>query len=120
MTTKLLLDEMLSDDISVELRARGHDVVSVVADRGLVGLPDHEVLARATSEDRAVVTRNVKDFAVLDAQAKASDVHHAGLVLVSTKAFPHDRAAVGALVRSLDKLLSQGGIETGTVVFLQR
>jgi hypothetical protein len=36
----LLLDEMLADDIADQLRKRDHDVVAVVADTGLVGLPD--------------------------------------------------------------------------------
>lgn len=120
MTTKLLLDEMLSDDIAAELRARDHDVRSVVADARLVGLPDSEVLAHATADGRAVVTRNIKDFVVLDAHGRAGDAPHAGLVLVSTKSFPEDRRAVGALVQSLDKLLSQGGVESGAVVFLRR
>lgn len=120
MTTRLLLDEMLSDDIAGQLCAKGHDVLAVVADPGLIALPDSGVLAHATTGGRAVVTRNIKDFMVLDAHCRASGSPHAGLVLVSTKTFPEDRNAIGALVRSLGKLLSEGGIEPSAVVFLQR
>ena len=45
MSRPLLLDEMLSDDIAQQLRAKGYDVISVVADLALVGLPDDRVLA---------------------------------------------------------------------------
>lgn len=119
MTARLLLDEMLGDDIAGQLRTRGHDVLAVVAELGLVGMPDSGLLAHASTDGRAVVTRNIKDFVVLDAHYRASGSLHAGLVLVSTKTFPEDRHAVGALVRSLDKLVSAGGIEPGAVVFLQ-
>lgn len=118
--TRLLLDEMLSDDIAQQLRDKGHDVLAVVADPGLVALPDSAVLGCAAAENRVVVTKNIKDFIVLDAHYRAIGSPHAGLVLVSTKTFPEDRHVTGALVRSLDKLLSQGGIDHGAVVFLQR
>jgi hypothetical protein len=36
---------MFSDDIAQQLRAKGYDVVSAVADPALVGLPDDQVLA---------------------------------------------------------------------------
>lgn len=118
--TRLLLDEMLSDDIAQQLRDKGHDVLAVVANHSLVALPDSAVLAHATSENRMVVTKNIKDFMVLDAHYRATGSPHAGLVLVSTKTFPEDRHITGSLVRSIDKLLSQGGVNHGAVVFLQR
>ena len=58
---KLLLDEMYPIFISRELRARGHDVVSVHEAPG-GGSPDDEVLDYASSEGRAVVTENVRDY----------------------------------------------------------
>ena len=62
MSQPLLLDEMFSDDIAQQLRAKGHDVLSVVADPALVGLPDDQVLAYATTEGRTLVTANIKDL----------------------------------------------------------
>jgi hypothetical protein len=56
MSDPLLLDEMFSDAIAQQLRAKGYDVVSVVAHPDLVGLPDDQILAYATTEGRALVT----------------------------------------------------------------
>jgi hypothetical protein len=41
-------------------------------------------------------------------------------VFVSTKAFPQDRAFIGALVIALDKFLDEDRPLTDAVVFLQR
>lgn len=60
------------------LRDLGHDVLTVQeADNR--GLPDNEVLAFATSQDRAVLTLNRKDFVKLH---RASEVH-AGIIACS-------------------------------------
>jgi len=64
--------EMFSDDIAQQLRAEGYDVISVVADPALVGLPDDQVLAYAATEGRAQVTANTKDFAPLDGRYRLS------------------------------------------------
>lgn len=117
---RLLLDEMLSDEIAAGLRERGHDVLAVVADAELVGRPDPDILAFATAARRVVVTRNIKDFVVLDARLRADDRAHAGIVAVSTKTFPEDRQAIGALVGALDTLLQNSSVEPSTLVFLRR
>lgn len=120
MTARLLLDEMLSGTIAEQLRALDHDVTAVVDDPTLIGKPDIDVVTRATNDNRAVVTRNVKDFVVLDSQIRAQGQSHAGIVLVTTKAFPEDRQAIGALVRALDSLLENGGLTPNRLHFLQR
>ena len=115
-----LLDEMLSDDIADQLRKRGRDVLAVVADTGLVGLPDDQILAQAAAQDRALVTANIKDFMPLDAQYKASGRQHAGLILISTKTFPQNRTFT-AVVDALAALLARpDGIGPDQVVFLAR
>jgi hypothetical protein len=121
VTYPLLLDEMLSDDIAGQLRKRSHDVLAVVADPGLVGLPDDRILAEAAAAGRALVTANVKDFVPLDAQYKTAGRQHAGLILVSTKSFPQDRSFTGAIVDAIAALLAKaGGIGPDRVVFLRR
>lgn len=120
MRCALLLDEMLSHAIAQQLRSRGHDFVAVVEDPSLMALPDEEILAAAGAQGRAFVTANIKDFTPLDRRYRASGRTHAGLVLVSTKAFPQDRAFIGALVNALDKFLDEGRLLTDAVVFLQR
>jgi len=95
------------------LRAKGHDVVAVVADPALVSLPDGQVLAHAVSGGSALVTANIKDFMPLDGQYRAAGQSHAGLILVSTRAFPQDRSFVGAIASALAALLDTDQIQAG-------
>ena len=119
MSQPLLLDEMFTDDIAQQLRTMGYDVISVVADPALVGLPDDRILAYATAEGRALVTANIKDFVPLDARYRAADQPHAGLILVSTKTFPQNRGFPSAVTTALAALLSGiAKIESAQVLFL--
>ena len=121
MTQPLLLDGMFSDDIAQQLGAKGYDVISVVADQTLVGLPDDQVLAYATTAGRALVTANIKDFVPLDGRHRAAGQSHAGLVLVSTETFPQSRGFPSAITTSLATLLSGSAqIQPGQVLFLAR
>ncbi len=121
MSQPLLLDEMLSDDIARQLRAMGYDVISVVAGPALVGLPDDQVLAYATTGGRALVTASTKDFVPLDSRYRAAGQSHAGLILVSTKTFPQNRGFPSAITTALAALLSgTTKIQPGQVLFLTR
>ena len=121
MSQPVLLDEMFSDDIAQQLRAKGYDVTSVVADPALVGLPDEQVLAYATTEGRALVTANIKDFVPLDGRYRAASQSHAGLILISTKTFPQNRGFPSAITTALATLLSgTAKIQSGRVLFLTR
>jgi hypothetical protein len=96
MSQPLLLDEIFSDDIARQLCTNGYDVIAVVADPALVGLPDDQFLTYATAEGRALVTANIKDFVPLDTRYRTASQSHAGLILVSTKTFPQNRPAAEA------------------------
>ncbi len=121
MSQPLLLDEMFSDDIARQLRTKGYDVISAVADLALVGLPDGQVLAYATAEGRALVTANIKDFVPLDARYRAAGQSHAGLILVSAKTFPQNRGFPSAVTTALATLLSgTAKIQSSQVLFLMR
>ena len=121
MSQPLLLDEMFTDDIAQQLRTKGYDVISVVADPALVGRPDDQILAYATTEGRTLVTANIKDFVPLDTRYRAADQSHAGLILVSTKTFPQNRSFPSAVTTALAALLSgTAKIQSGQVVFLTR
>ncbi len=121
MSQPLVLDEMLSDDIARQLRAMGYDVISVVAEPALVGLPGDQVLAYARTEGRALVTANIKDFVPLDSRYRAAGQSHAGLILVSTKTFPQNRGFPSAITTALAALLSgRAKIQPGQVLFLTR
>ena len=108
MSVRLLLDEMFSPEVASELVKRGHDVVAVAADPGLVGLPDEQVLDWATDHGRCLVTENVKDDEVLRRAAAAQGTTHAGLLYSGPRRFPRDRRFVGALVVALDKMVTAG------------
>jgi predicted nuclease of predicted toxin-antitoxin system len=121
MSQPLLLDEMLSDNIARLLRTKGYDVISVVADPALAGLPDDQVLAYAMAEGRTLVTANIKDFVPLDARYRAAGQSHAGLILVSTKTFPQNRGFPSVVTTALATLLSgTAKIQSGQVLFLTR
>jgi Domain of unknown function (DUF5615) len=117
----LLLDEMFSDTIAQQLRAKGHDVQAVVADPSLASMPDDQILARAAATRRSLVTANIKDFMPLDAQYRTAGQEHAGLILVSAKTFPQNRSYTSALISSLAALLDEHEqIEASRVIFLAR
>ena len=121
MPYPLLLDEMFSGNIAEQLSAHGHDVRAVVTDRSLVALPDERILAQAAADGRALVTANIKDFVPLDALYRSVGRSHAGIVLVSTRAFPQDRSLTGAVVDSLARLLKDpDGLGPDRMVFLRR
>lgn len=106
MSQPLLLDEMFSDDIAKQLRAKGRD---------------DQVLAYATTEGRALVTANIRDFVPLDGRYRAAGLSHAGLILVSTKTFPQNRGFSSAIASALRALLdSTAKIQSGQVLFLVR
>jgi hypothetical protein len=117
----LLLDEMFSGIIAEQLRAKGHNVLAVVADPALVGLADDQILAHASAAKRALVTANIKDFIPLDARYRAASQTHAGLILVSARTFPQDRTFTAAIISALSALLDQPSqIQPGQVFFLPR
>ncbi len=100
---KLLLDEMYPSLIARELRARGHDVVSVHEAPGR-GTPDEQVLDHARSDERAVVTENVRDYRPLAEALLGAGDSHAGLVFTTDKRWP--RNDPGPLLTALEALLS--------------
>jgi predicted nuclease of predicted toxin-antitoxin system len=101
---KLLLDEHYANDIATQLRAGGHDAVTV-SERGLSGTDDEPLLVFAASEDRALLTNNARDFMPLVARWAASGQDHCGLLLTSDGSMPRGRATIGLYVRTLRELM---------------
>jgi hypothetical protein len=79
---KALLDEQLSPQIATLLRQDGLDVEAVADRSDLAGRSDSVIFEVAWSEDRAVITNNIKDFRPLAAQWLAQGRVHAGLILL--------------------------------------
>lgn len=115
----MLLDEMLSPDIAKQLRSAGADVLAISEEAHLRGTSDADVLILAAAEGRLLVTDNIQDFAPLDALWAAQGRSHAGVLFISSKAYPQDRARTGRLVAALRRRLESGTWPTaGQVGFL--
>jgi hypothetical protein len=106
---KLLLDTHHSRKAAERLRAKDADVIAASDDSLLAELPDDELLRAATSQGRAIVTENVRDFdRIVRAWAKVGE-HHAGVVLTSPRKFHRGSNAYPEnLVVALRKLIADG------------
>ena len=103
---KALVDEQLSPEISVMLRERGHDVISVLERDDLKGRSDRAIFDAAAADGRAVITNNVKDFRPLAAECLARGESHHGLILLPP-ARSRTRAQVSRLVGAIDSILQE-------------
>ena len=101
---KALIDEQLSPRIAELLRQAGYDVVAVGERDDLVGSIDRVVLEVAATEERAVITNNVKDFRPLAAERLAQGTTHTGLIPLPSKR-TRTRAAVATLAGAIEKVL---------------
>jgi len=124
---KLLLNEMWSSKIAVELRRRGFDVVSateVAVAKRYSGIPDDVVVMRAQEDGRAIVTDNIADFSAVHAATQARGQAHPGIVFALRPQFDRSQARiVGTMVRSLERFMrSQAarGSLANQVHYLQR
>ena len=106
---KLVLNEMWSAKIAVELRRRGFDVISATetgAASRYSGVPDDVVLLRAQEDGRAVVTDNIADFSAIHTAAQARGQTHPGIVFALRPHFDRSQAGIiGAMVRALEQFL---------------
>jgi Domain of unknown function (DUF5615) len=105
VTVRLLLDEMYPPILAGLLCQYGHDVVAVVAMPELVGNDDRAVLDAATTDNRCIVTENVRDFAVLVRQTR-----HGGILFVHGPRWPRTRKGIHRLAAALDQTLSDGPV----------
>ncbi|MDE0170277.1 MAG: DUF5615 family PIN-like protein [bacterium] len=113
---KLLLDEMHAPAVAARMRHGGHDAVAVKESADLIGLGDEELLRAATADRRAVVTENIKDFAVLHRRISASGLSHSGVVFTHPRRFPRSaRNHVPVLFEALSVFLAEHGSMLGDV-----
>ncbi len=101
---RALLDEQLSPQIAVLLRDAGYDVLAVADREDLAGCSDRNVFETASSEDRALVTNNIKDFRPLAAEWLATGRMHPGLILLPS-ARTRTRAAIPTLAAAIEAVL---------------
>ena len=78
------------------LGERGIEAVTV-AQLGLGGRPDADVLEAAASEDLMLLTENVADFAALSADWLLEGRHHPGILIALSSRFSHRASGRSAL-----------------------
>jgi len=100
---KLHLNENLSPRLARELRKYDFDVVSS-QETDMISAPDGIQLAHAVSEQRAILTFNIGDFAILHDQYMAEGKEHWGIVL-------SNREPIGELLRRILRLLNSVSAE---------
>lgn len=109
---RLLLDEMHSPTVARALQEAGHDVHAVASDPLLRGMADAKLLQLAAEMNRAIVTENVPDFAVLASQWAADAKPHAGIVYTNPNRFNRITSAYPAnLIAALDHFLQHPPVE---------
>ena len=113
---KLLLDEMHAPTVAALLRDRGHDAVAVKERADLVGMSDEDVLRVATAESRAVVTEDLKHFAVLHQHILVAGQRHSGLILTMPAGSLAPRRTMGVCwpMRSPPSSVSTGPCSTAS------
>jgi hypothetical protein len=108
---RLLLDEMWTPTIALELRKRGFDVIatSEPAHAGrYAGISDDEVFARAQDDGRAIVTDNIADYEQVRSDQEHRGQSHDGLLYALNPPFNRHRGdrVIGQMVNALAHFLS--------------
>ena len=94
-TAALVLDEMFSPAIAVQLRRRHHDVVAVAAEPALRSMTDGELLGWSVTQRRRIVTENVKDFRLLVARHRIDSSDSPLVLHTSSRTFPRSPHSIG-------------------------
>ncbi len=123
---KLLLDEMWSSEIAVQLRLHGHEVIAATEpehEARYRGIPDDELFARAQEDGRTVVIDNVGDFEPIRLDDEQEARPHFGVAYALAPGFDRHRPGrvTGRMVRALETLLlaSPGREPTSVAHFLR-
>jgi hypothetical protein len=104
---RLLLDEHLDPQLARQLRDQGHDVIAVAEQPALRGLSDAALLDWAAAHGRAIATYDVAGFLPIAEEHQLADQPFAGIIAVSTRAFPLGASGHGRLLRALAAVLSE-------------
>jgi Domain of unknown function (DUF5615) len=105
---RLVLDEMFSPKIAEVLRERQHDVVAVAERVDLRSMTDDELFSWAITDNRWLLTENVKDFRPILLRAMQGGGALTGLLFTSSRSFPRSRRNPGQLIEALHAWLAAG------------
>lgn len=84
MSCRILLDENLSPSVAAIMQAAGHDVLTIQG-AGLLSAPDREILSLAATQERVLVTGDLRDFNRLVMEWNIAARAFPGVVLVALK-----------------------------------
>lgn len=108
---RLLLDEMWTPTIALQLRKRGFDVVAISEPEHAsryAGISDDQVFARAQDDGRAIVTDNIADYEQARRTHESRSQTHHGLIYAINPPFNRHRGdhVIGQMVNALADFLS--------------
>jgi hypothetical protein len=104
LVARLYFDEDVDARLAEALRRRGYDVQTTV-EAGLLGASDEEQLAYAVSQQRTLVTHNIKHFPGEHARWVEGGRKHRGIIILV------GHSAVGAWLRRMENLLNRFSVE---------
>jgi hypothetical protein len=100
---RLFLDAHISGRVIAEaLRERGHHVRAADEERPLDGWDDERLLELAASEERIMITFNVRDFPRIVGEWAAAGRSHAGCLVIVRL----DHREFGPILRTIDTALA--------------
>jgi hypothetical protein len=100
---RLLIDEMYPPALAGALRSRGVEA-STVAESGLAGHPDLDILAFAAAEGYVLLTENVADFARLAAERLTAGLSHSGVLVALSSRFSRRPSGIGKIASAIFSL----------------
>ena len=108
--TSILLDEDIHKSAAEQLRLRGYNAIHIV-EAGRAWKSDEEQLLFADTEERVIITFNVKDYVKLHEIFLSEKKHHSGIIL--SKQIP-----IGEFIKKLAKLLHEEETFENSIFFL--
>jgi Domain of unknown function (DUF5615) len=97
---KLLLDEMYPPALAEALRSAGIEAYTV-AERGLAGRSDLDILTYAETERYVLVTENVADFGRLTAERLTAGMHHPGVLIALSSRFSRRPSGIRKIAKAI-------------------
>jgi predicted nuclease of predicted toxin-antitoxin system len=100
LLVRLYFDRHIIKQLAVDLRGRGFDVLTT-EEAHLESAPDDEQLAFAASQNRAIFTFNIRDFAPLHERWLSENRTHTGIIVSQQ----FGRRQYGVLLERMQRLL---------------
>ncbi len=108
---RLVLDEMWTPTIAVELRKRSFDVIAINEPAHATrysGVTDDHVFSRAQADGRAIVTDNIADYEMARRDWESRGTTHHGVIYALDPPFNRHRGddVIGQVVNALEYFLA--------------